>query len=376
MRIAFITSGLEGGVADYTRNLAKQCELFGHRCCIIALYDAAVTASVSSGQELRLPALQPWRERVALAQQFLDCFGVDWLSFQFVCFGFDNKGLVHQLLFHVQPLLKNRNVQVMFHELWVNHGGRESLKFVVWGALQRFLVLRFLALVRPRQVHTSNTAYLQALKQAGIEANLLPLFGSIPIANSRGDAWLFDLLNQQSFAIDPSRRSECWLMLFFGALHPIWPPEALMEILEKIATRQQKRIAILHAGRIGSGESLWASLIERHSKAFTFVRLGVLPEVQISELFLSVDFGVSATQYQLLGKSSSVIAMLEHGLPVIAHAEDRSLPEPVLSKLDTSLILRLNERFEERLLHTTHQPSQQRLPRIVKQFLDSLQEKK
>jgi hypothetical protein len=373
MRIAFITGGLEGGVADYTRSLAKQCELLGHPCCIVALYDAAVTASVCSEQELRLPALQPWRERIALAQQFLDRFAVDWLSFQFVCFGFDNKGLVHQLLFHIQPLLKNRNAQVMFHELWVNHGGRESLKFVVWGALQRFLVLQFLARVRPQQVHTSNMAYLQTLKQEGVEADILPLFGSIPIGSRTGDAWLFDLLNQQGFRIDQERRSACWLMLFFGALHPIWPPEALMEVLEKIAMRQQKRIAILHAGRIGPGESLWETLVERHSKAFTFLRLGTLTEEQISELFLSVDFGISATQYQLLGKSSSVIAMLEHGLPVIAHAEDYSLPEPVLSELDTSLILHLNDQFEERLLQATHQPRQARLPRIAQEFLNSLQ---
>jgi hypothetical protein len=372
MRIAFITGGIEGGVGDYTRNLAKQCELFGHRCCVVALYDAAVTASVCSEQELRLPTIQPWRERIALAQQFLDRFEVDWLSFQFVCFGFDNKGLVHQLLFHIQPLLKNRNVQVMFHELWVNHGGGEPLKFVVWGAMQRFLVLQFLARVHPQQVHTSNTAYLQALKQEGVKTDILPLFGSIPVGRNTGDTWLFDLLNQQGFQIDPSRRSECWLMLFFGALHPIWPPEALMETLEKIATRQKKRIAILHAGRIGPGESLWTSLVERYSKIFTFVRLGALPEKQISELFLSVDFGVSATQYQLLGKSSSVIAMLEHGLPVIAHAEDRSLPEPVLSELDTSLILRLNNQFEERLLRNIRQPGQARLPRIAQAFLNSL----
>jgi hypothetical protein len=376
MRIAFITGGLEGGVADYTRNLAKQCELLGHPCCIVALYDAGVTASVCSEQELRLPAIQPWRERVALAQQFLDRFEADWLSFQFVCFGFDNKGLVHQLLFHIQPLLKNRNVHVMFHELWVNHGGREPLKFVIWGSLQRFLVLQFLARVHPQQVHTSNTAYLQSLKQAGIEADLLPLFGNIPIANRREDAWLFDLLNQQGFAINQESRSVCWLMLFFGALHPIWPPEALMEALEKVALCQQKRIAILHAGRIGPGESLWASLVERYSKTFTFVRLGALPEEQISELFLSVDFGISATQYQLLGKSGSAIAMLEHGLPVIAHADDLSLPEPVFSGPDTSLILRLNDQFEERLLSATHQPSQMRLPRIAQQFLYSLQEEK
>lgn len=373
MRIAFITGGLEGGVADYTRNLAKQCELLGHQCCIVALYDPAVAASVYSEQELRLPTIQPWRERIALAQQFLDRFEADWLSFQFVCFGFDKRGLVHQLLFHIQPLLKERNVQVMFHELWVNHGGRESLKYVVWGALQRFLVLKFLARVRPKQIHTSNTVYLQTLKNVGIDAYLLPLFGSIPIGTSNGNDWLFEKLNQQGFGITQDARSASLLLLFFGALHPVWPPEALMNSLEQLATRHEKQIAILHAGRIGPGEGLWNTMVERYGSIFSFLRLGFLSEAQISELFQSVDFGISATQYQLLGKSSSVIAMLEHGLPVIAHFDDPSLPDIVLPEPDASLVLRLNAQFEKHLLGATHQPSQPRLLRIAQQFLDSLQ---
>ncbi len=376
MRIAFITGGLEGGVADYTRTLAKQCEQLGHRCCIVALYDSAVEASVCSEPELRLPSSQPWGERIIRAQQFLDGFDPDWLSFQFVCFDFDKKGLVYQLLFHIQPLLTKKNIQVMFHELWVNHGGGESLKSVIWGALQRFLVLKFLARADPKQVHTSNTAYLQTLKHAGIYAHLLPLFGNIPIGTRKGDTRLFDLLNQAGFAITQDKRSDCWLFLFFGALHPTWPPDALMETLKQLGVRHKKQIAVLHAGRIGSGESLWTGLVERYGQAFTFLRLGALPESQISELFLSVDFGISATPYQLIGKSGSVIAMLEHGLPVIAHAEDPSLPTPVLSALDTSLVLRLSAQFEDCLLATNHQPSQARLPGVAQQFINSLLEEK
>jgi hypothetical protein len=71
-------------------------------------------------------------------------------------------------------------------------------------------------------------------------------------------------------------------------------------------------------GNIGEyGSILWDSLASSSYPAFTFSRLGELPAGRVSEQLQNADFGIAVVPSALVGKSSSVAAMISHGLPVI-----------------------------------------------------------
>src|ERR1700679_2438430 len=104
MRIAFICSSLEpgrDGVGDYTRRLAGELIRQKHPSVIIGLNDTKISEIMSGSQEmegtpipvLRLPSMLPWKERETIARKWLNDFDPDWVSLQYVCFGFHIKGL-------------------------------------------------------------------------------------------------------------------------------------------------------------------------------------------------------------------------------------------------------------------------------------------
>ena len=128
MRIAFLTSCLEpgkDGVGDYTRDLAAACLAQGCTAQLIALNDRYVGAPLEGVQAarrteietLRLPASAPWRDRVRAAAHFLQQSCTDWISLQFVCYGFHPKGITLALPRHLAPLIADRRLHVMLHEL-------------------------------------------------------------------------------------------------------------------------------------------------------------------------------------------------------------------------------------------------------------------
>ena len=109
VRILFICSSLElgnDGVGDYTRKLA--CALIGrgHSAAIIAINDRRLNGDIWQGKQndentevqvLRLSHSQPWGFRLNKAKEFIKALNVDWISLQYVPFGFHLKGLPFNL---------------------------------------------------------------------------------------------------------------------------------------------------------------------------------------------------------------------------------------------------------------------------------------
>lgn len=333
MRIAFITSCLEpgrDGVGDYTRLLAQECVRQGCECGLISLNDKFSPQRSESSFEvdsspifmLRLPSTLTWQERIQEAKEFLSQFQPDWVSLQFVPYGFQEKGIVWGLDQWLRELTQGRKLQIMFHELWIGEHQGASLKDRTIGTVQKYFVLRLVQQLKPQVVHTSNETYVAILKHYGIPAIRLPMFGAIPVTQNRGDSWLFPQLQELGLEIYPENRDQFWLFGFFGALHPIWPPEPLFTYLEQASAQYQRKIALLSIGRLGPGEDLWNTLAKNYSSQFTFLKLGESTPAKISEFFNSIDFGIATSPYALIGKSASVAAMLEHGLAVIVNRDD------------------------------------------------------
>jgi hypothetical protein len=99
VKFAYVVSALEpvrDGVGDYTHALAQELEKQGHKYALLALNDRHVGERVLENSEcpmLRMPSSAPWLDRMRLAEQLLRDFGPDWVSLQFVCFGWHPKGL-------------------------------------------------------------------------------------------------------------------------------------------------------------------------------------------------------------------------------------------------------------------------------------------
>jgi hypothetical protein len=97
-------------------------------------------------------------------------------------------------------------------------------------------------------------------------------------------------------------------------------------IVDKLSTflsLTKKPLHLLLVGNNGSLIELFSNKLGKlkRSGLFTFEILGRKSEEDISALLQTVDFGVSRVPANLIGKSGTAIAMLEHGLPIWIPAE-------------------------------------------------------
>lgn len=385
MKIAFITSSLElgkDGVGDYTRLLAEECVRQGYECCLISLNERFLTqvseskiaVDVVEIPLLRLPINMPWKQRIAHAEELLALFQPDWISLQFVPYGYQDKGIIIKLRQRLQPLLKERRLHIMFHELWIGQNISAKLRERLVGTVQKFFILQLIKQLKPLVVHTSNSTYIALLKQNGVSASRLPLFGSISITNQNAERWLFSELQELGLNIKTENRNHFWLFGFFGSLHPVWPPEPLFSYLYRAAIENNRQVAIISIGRLVPGEQLWKSLSENYSSQFVFLQLGERSPLEISEFFNTIDFGIATSPYALIGKSATVAAMLEHKLPVIVNRDDFKLvshlqlpliSEPLLYKFDSSITNKLKNRL-------VREPPESRIGNVATQFIKDL----
>lgn len=369
MRILFLCSGLEpgrDGVGDYTRRLAAECVRQGHECRIVSLNDKTA-GETSDG--LRCSGSLPWARRVEQARQWVADFDPDWISLQFVPYGFHRKGLPWRLAHHLQRVIAGRRLQIMFHELWIGTAEGASFKHRVVGALQWLCILHLIRALQPRVVHTSNPTYIGLLAKAGVAAAPLPLFGNIPVVMGTPEF----PPELTAAGMDPSARKDGWLGLFFGTLHPQWEPQPLLGILLAAARKANRRLGLLAVGRLGAaGEATWERMTRDYGDEIVFVKFGEQPGERISALLQIANFGIAASPWNLIGKSGSVAAMLDHGLPVIV-TRKAEIPgfedavDPLLQRCDGALESKLVAGLPKRA------PAS-RVVQIASRFLSSLQE--
>lgn len=383
MNLAFLCSSLEpgrDGVGDYSRGLAAELLLQGHAVCLLALNDKFVESAAEGEQiaeatpvrTLRLPAHRRWDERIALAGTFLDAFQPDWVSLQFVCYGFQKKGVVHGLAKRLKPLLRGRKLHMMFHEIWIGEELGCGWKRRLVGFVQRFFIRGLVREIQPSLVHTSNAAFQAILASEGIAAEKLPLFGAIPLCERRDFGWIEDRI--EAAAGGGFQRERLWLFGIFGGLHPVWPAEPLLPRLIEAARTVGKGAVLVSVGRIGGGEQLWARMSRDYADRMVFVRLGEQPTEQVSELLTFLDYGIATSPWLIVEKSSTVVSMLEHGLSVIVNRDDVRF-RTQSDGPDDPLLMQCDERLEARLLaRVPRGPRCSRREQIVRNFVMSLQQ--
>lgn len=340
MRIAFFCGGLGvGGVADYTRQLAGALIPHGVESLIVGLADreagAVARGAEPEGHTLALPAAMPWRERIAAAEAALTAFTPDWVSLQFVPFAFNRKGVIAAEARWLARLPAGRRLHVMLHELWIEPLPRlVPMRRRLMRAAQRFCILRLIERTRPALLHTSNAVYQQLLAEAGLKAKRLPLFGNVPIAPEPDRSWLDGALTQAG--IDLKRRP--MLFGFFGGVNPDWDAAPLLARLSETLHRLGRPGVVLSAGAAGAIAERMKGWRRRHPD-LGFLALGFQPAQRISAYLQALDFGLTSYPYALIGKSSTIMAMHEHGLPVIVSWGDLRPELPAIEPEFAALVL-------------------------------------
>jgi len=325
MKIVFISASAEpgrDGVGDYTRRLAAACAERGHRCLILALNDRHVNASSTelhgeSRTICRWSSTLPWWVRIAAAKDRINRFEPDWISWQMVTYGYQPKGILGPELMQLARELRAPRMHVMLHEIWIGLARGDSLWARFTGWRQRRALLRFLRLVAPDQLNTSNQTYVTALEQCGFNASVLPLFSNIPIA-SAARSECEKLLARYLPPMTSGR--ERLVGITFGTLHRQWQPDPAAQLLKSTARRQNREPVLLAIGRIGPHGT--AILEQIKSSGIAVAVTGELPVEEVSCLMQAADLGIAPHPKALIRKSGVVAAMLDHGLPVLMPRDD------------------------------------------------------
>ena len=119
---------------------------------------------------------------------------------------------------------------------------------------------------------------------------------------------------RRAAGVDLTRRP--LLFGFFGGVAPDWEAGPLLSGIADAMRGLGRRGVVLSAGSAGAMEERMRAWRADHSE-LGFLALGVQPAARVSAYLQALDFGLTSYPYALVEKSSSVIAMLEHGLPVI-----------------------------------------------------------
>ncbi len=228
MNVAILCSSAEpgrDGVGDYSVRLGSSLVAEGHRVLVIAERDFAVTAAqpVNGEREgvavLRLPANLPSEPRVRALADALENFAPDWVILQFVCWGFEDRGVLDPPLSVLVGALSGRRIALYCHELWLGLERGASLRHRLWGWRQRKTMLRFFSQLQPALVMTSNAVYSNVLERFGWSTRIVPLFSNIPL-NREGGAKFLSLLEARAGRPLWSSRSEVGMVAVFGSADP------------------------------------------------------------------------------------------------------------------------------------------------------------
>jgi hypothetical protein len=324
VKIALLTSCTElgrDGVGDYTLSLAHEMTRRGHSCQLLAIRDRYVDQVQEEFEEsvrvLRLPASLDWPTRCLKVRTALDQFAPEWLFVQFVPYAYHDKGLFIEFGRRLPELARGFRTAVMFHEIWIGEYIGASLKETLVGTFQRKLLLNLIGRLNPEFLYTSNNGYQALLHQYGLTVVQLPMFGAIPPISERAGEWLYAQLRQVGLPIGVENRAQFHLFGIFGSLYPTWNYAPLFACLTRLAGEFGLPIALIAAGRTGPGRPLWENLSRRYADHVTFLHLEEQPVQHLSAFFNEIDWGISATPRNIVGKSSAIAAMLEHGLSVI-----------------------------------------------------------
>lgn len=312
MKILFLCSSIESkndGVGDYTKLICSALIKKGYCVSILALNDKYIAGFVKetvisenfSFNTNRISSGMPQSQKFALTQEIISTFNPDWVSLQFVPYGYNTKGLPFWLPNFLNKLIGKHSWHIMFHELWIGRNKNSSLKNKAISYMQEVIVRQLIKKISPQVIHTHLPVYMNNLKKITSNISPLPLFSNInppinflqSIADKRF-RWAF--FSQ----VDTSPEIINFINIFN------------VELLEKGISPE----LII----IGNNKNKMLGYVEEFkAKCPLFAHIactGFLSENEISIELKYCNLGITPVPLHGIGKSGSVAAFLAHGIPV------------------------------------------------------------
>ena len=320
MRILFLCGSIEpgrDGVGDYVRLLAKQLTSSMHTISILALrtHHATLEQYVSEVHEgipvqtLSIPAIYPSKKRNLLAKIFVGKVNPEIISLQFVIFSYHKKGLPFRLGYELMNIAPQARWHIMFHEIWIGLQQNVSIKYRIWGYMQKQIIKSLIYKLRPVKIHTHTRLYKAELEVLYPGVTILPLFSNIPIPAIR---------DKISNHINKSKDNTAFCFVIFGTIHPGAPIfEFALEAAE-YAARNRIHLVFKFIGRNGKELIQWRSILE--DNGFECIVIGECDVEEIARVLDSANAGISSSAFLTLEKSGTVAAFRDFGLPVLCIA--------------------------------------------------------
>lgn len=295
MRWLFLSPSLDyqrDGVADYCRRLVDALQKKGAQGQVYGFKN------------------QP---KLSVFVRLLNDYSPDVISWQFVPYAYHQKGIPWQMRAWSKAM---RNFparrHLMMHELWLGINRHCSAKERAVGLMQRLAIQATVRKYQPHCIHTSNTVYQTALKRCGFYATISPIFGNV----SKPEPG--DIGATKGLALDPAI---FFRIVHFGRVHPQLPIFDVIAQMKSGTASLDKSLAIIFAGHTHRSEGWLDSAKQLHPDVILH-ESGSLSSGELSTLFQQVDAGLSSMPLALVGKSGSMAAMREHGLPVFIARDD------------------------------------------------------
>ena len=225
----------------------------------------------------------------------------DFYIIQFAPYSFSSSGYSGNSILQFASALSEKKVIVNFHEIWIGTYPKAKWKESLIGWKQKREILKFLELIKPNKIHSTNAAAIDRLKKEGVNAEFMYLFGNIPYSTKEGS---------------PSN-SRNLKVAFFGTLYESFPYELLGHTLSQIAELLATKIELRIIGRQRDRNSLSKLIKMGEDKAFLICETKELSPDEISQELQASSIGVSTTPYDIIGKSGATAAMFEHRLPIL-----------------------------------------------------------
>lgn len=280
---------------------------------LVATHEEELNAVTEESQDegdllvatIRLPASLGTSERRHLLEGCVSDFRPDWISLQYVPYSFAENGIPWQFALTLRHLSGSAKFEIMFHELWLRHRAISDVKGRSIGAAQRFVTLRIAKVLRPEVIHTHIPINRDELTQNGFDVSPLPLFANIGYVEG-------------ATAAGTEKDHSAYRVAFFSRLES---PPPVQRVLTAIADWCLINDRKLEVALLGGGKAKVASAAEAIRAAVptaTVLPVGYLSAEGVSAWLTTCDLALTPIPRHSLGKSGTVAAFLEHGLPVIA----------------------------------------------------------
>lgn len=334
MKVTFLTGEyppMQGGIADYTARLAAHLAGLGVAPSVLISRKWQRFAVRAEGGAVPVhPVVAGWGLRCwGQVPRFCRQEAVDLLHVQYQAAAFDLGGWVNWLPWWLRRQAGRPRLVVTFHDLRLPY---------IFPKAGRFRWRSILALARYSDaVICTNVEDLETLRRelgggprrSGPLLRHVPLGNNVPVDPPPGferETW------RARWGFGP----ETLVLAYFGFLNESKGGEELIAVLDSLLKRGYNARLLLIGGDTGASDPSNVAyarrvraLIESHGLDERIVATGFVDLPQVSAHLLAADVAVMPYRDGVSLRRTTLLALLQHGLPVVSTQPAGALPEVI-----------------------------------------------